>query len=136
MPKEDNEDFNIPSKCWICDNDYIDNDVKVTDHSHMIRKCQGSAHRNFNINLSLDHKINVVFYNLKFHDSHIIVHALGQFNLKINITANGLEKYVSLTINNMWRFIGRFQFLSSSWDRKLESLESLKKNYQKDGCAL
>ena len=29
MPKEDNEDFNIPSKCWICDNDYIDNNYQL-----------------------------------------------------------------------------------------------------------
>ena len=32
MTKEDNEDFKISTKCWICDNDYVDNDVKVRDH--------------------------------------------------------------------------------------------------------
>ena len=33
MTKEDNEDFQISTKCWICDNDdYVDNDVKVRDH--------------------------------------------------------------------------------------------------------
>ena len=51
MPKEDNEDFDIPSKRQICDNDYVDNDVKVTDHCHMTRKYQGSAQRDCNINL-------------------------------------------------------------------------------------
>ena len=29
MTKEDNEDFKNFAKCWICDNDYIENDVKV-----------------------------------------------------------------------------------------------------------
>ena len=29
MNKEDNEDFENSTKCWICDNDYIDGDVKV-----------------------------------------------------------------------------------------------------------
>ena len=29
MTKEDNEDFKNFTKCWICDNDYIENDVKV-----------------------------------------------------------------------------------------------------------
>ena len=27
MTKEDNENFKISTKCWTCDNDYIDNDV-------------------------------------------------------------------------------------------------------------
>ena len=30
MTKEANEDFKNSTKCWICDNDYIDGDVKVT----------------------------------------------------------------------------------------------------------
>ena len=29
MTKEDNEDFKNSTKCWICDNDYIDNYIKV-----------------------------------------------------------------------------------------------------------
>ena len=32
MTKKSNEDFENSTKCWICDNDYIDNDVKVRDH--------------------------------------------------------------------------------------------------------
>ena len=28
MTKEDNEEFKNSTKCWICDNDYVDNDVK------------------------------------------------------------------------------------------------------------
>ena len=32
IPKEDNEHFKNSTKCRICDNDYIDNDVKVRDH--------------------------------------------------------------------------------------------------------
>ena len=42
MTKEDNENS---TKCWICDNDYIDGDVKVRDHCHIIGKYRGSAHR-------------------------------------------------------------------------------------------
>ena len=32
MSKEDNQDFEYSTKYWICENDYIDNDVKVRDH--------------------------------------------------------------------------------------------------------
>ena len=35
MTKEDNENFKNSTKCWICDNDYVDNDVKVRDHCHV-----------------------------------------------------------------------------------------------------
>ena len=31
MTKENNESFKNSSKCWICDNDYVDNNVKVRD---------------------------------------------------------------------------------------------------------
>ena len=50
---------------------------------------------------------------------------LGKFNLKINVIPNGLEMYMSFSINNKLRFIDSFQFLSSS-------LDSLVKNLSKD----
>ena len=50
---------------------------------------------------------------------------LGKFNLKINVIPNGLEKYMSFSINNKLSFIDSFQFLSSS-------LDSLVKNLAKD----
>ena len=63
MTKEDNEDFKNSTKCWVCDNDYVDSDVK--DHCHITGKYRGPAHRDCNINLKLNHKIPVVFHNLK-----------------------------------------------------------------------
>ena len=50
---------------------------------------------------------------------------IGKFNLKKNLTPNGLEKYMSFSINDKLSFIGSFQFLSSS-------LESLAKNLRND----
>ena len=38
MNKEDNENFKNSGKRWICDNIYVDNDVKVMDHYHITRK--------------------------------------------------------------------------------------------------
>ena len=66
---KDNEDFENSTKCWMCDNYYIDNDVKVRDHCHITGKYKGSAHRDCNINqiisVKLNHKITVVFHKLK-----------------------------------------------------------------------
>ena len=50
---------------------------------------------------------------------------LGNFNLEINVIPNGLEKYLSFSINNKLLFIDSFQFLSSS-------LNILVKNLNKD----
>ena len=83
MTKEDNEYFKNCSKCWICDNDYVDNDVKVRDHCHTTGKDRGSGHRDCNINLKLNHNISVIFHNLKNYVSHLIIQELGKFNLKI-----------------------------------------------------
>ena len=65
MTKEDNEDFQNSTKCWICDNDYVDKDVKRIDHCCITRKYRGSVHRDCNINVKLNNKILVVSYNLK-----------------------------------------------------------------------
>ena len=103
--------FMNSAKCWICDNDYIDNDVKIRDHCHITGKYRGSVHR-------LNQKNIVVYHNLQKHDSHLIMQELGKLKLKINVTLNGLEKCMSFTTNNKLSFIGTSQFLSSS----LESL--------------
>ena len=124
MTKEDNEDFTKSPKCWTCDNDYVDTDVKVRDPCHITGKYRVSAHRDCNTNLKLNHKIPVVFHNLKSYDSHLIMQELSKFNLKIKVTPNGLEKYMSFTINNKIISIDSFQFLSSS-------LNSLVKNLSK-----
>ena len=64
MPKEDNEDFENSTKRWICDNDYVDTDVKVRDHFHITGKYRSSAHRDCNINVKLNQIIPAVFHNL------------------------------------------------------------------------
>ena len=119
---KDNEDFDDSTKCWICDNDFIDIDVKVRDHCHITGKYRGSAHRDCNINVKLNYKIPVVIHNLKYYESHLIIQELGKFNLKINVIANGLEKYKSFSIKNKQSFIDSFQFLSSSLDSVVKNM--------------
>ena len=125
MTKQDNEDFESSTKCWIYDNDYIDNDVKVRGHCHITGDYTGSAHRDCNVNIKLNHKIAVVLHNLKNYDSDLNMQHQGKFSIKISAIPNGLEKYMSFNINNKLSFIDSLQFLSSS-------LNSLVKNLNKD----
>ena len=45
MTKEDNENFENSTKCWVCVNDYVDNGVKLKDHSHITGKYIGGTHK-------------------------------------------------------------------------------------------
>ena len=80
----------------VCDNDYVDTQVKVRYHCHIAGKYKYCAHRDCNINVKVNHKIPIVFHNLKKYYPHLIMQELGKFNLKINVILNGLEKYMSL----------------------------------------
>ena len=109
----------ILKKCY---NDYVDNEVKVRDHCHITGKYRGSAHRDCTIKVKIDPKIPVIFHNLKNYDSHLIMQELGKFNLKINVIPNGLEKYMSFTINNKFHIFDSFQFITSSLDSLVKHL--------------
>ena len=122
ITKKDDEDFESSIKCWICDNGYADGNVKVRDHCHITGKFRGSAHRDYNIKVKLNHKIPMVFHNQKNYDSRLTLHKLDIFDFKINVIPNELEKYMSLNINNKLIFIETFQFLSSSSGSVIKNL--------------
>ena len=48
---------------------------------------------------------------------------LGKLNLKINVIPNGLEKYMSVTINSKLSFMDRFQ--SSSLDSSVKNFKKI-----------
>ena len=48
---------------------------------------------------------------------------LGKFNLKINVIPNGLEKYMSFSINNKLIFFDSFQFLRFPLDSLVKNLD-------------
>ena len=122
MTKEEDEDLENPGKCWICDNVYVDGDVKVRDHYHITGKYRDSPHRDFNIKVKLNHRITIVFHNLKNYDSHLTMQEIGKFDFKIKVIPNVLEKYMSINISNKLIFIDSFQFLSSSLDSLVNNL--------------
>ena len=72
MTKEDNEDFQNSTKCMICDNDYINTDIKVRYHCRVTGKYRGSVPTDCNIDVKLYHKIPVEFHNLKKYDSILL----------------------------------------------------------------
>ena len=84
------EDFNNSTKCWACDNDYSDGDAKVRYHFHTTGKYWGSANRDCNMIVKLNHKLNVI--------------------------PNRLKMCMTFSINIKLSLIDSFQFLSSLLD--------------------
>ena len=95
MDKEENEDIKNCNIWWSCDNDCVDNDVKVGYYCQITEKFRGCAHTDYflyRINLKLNHQSPVVFYIQKNYESHPIMQGLGKLSLKINIIPDELEK--------------------------------------------
>ena len=97
MTKEDYEDFGSYIKCWTFDDVYVEDGVNVRDHSHITRKYRGSANRDCNLYLQLNHKSPIVFHNIKNYDSPIM-QELCKFNFERNVMPNGLEKYMRFSM--------------------------------------
>ena len=92
MAEKDVKDFENSTKCWICDNVYVDGVVKVRDHCHINGKYRGSSQRDCNIKVNLIHKFPIVLHNLKRYDSLLIMHKLSNFDFTTNVIPNRLEK--------------------------------------------
>ena len=75
MTKKDNENFKNSTKCWI----------------YITRSYRGSAYKNCYIKAELNHKISVIFDNLK--NYALIMQELGKIIFKINVIPNRPEKY-------------------------------------------
>ena len=62
MYKEDDEHFENSIKYSLCNNVYVDGDVKLRDQCYITQKYGGSAHRSCKNNVELNHKIHIVFH--------------------------------------------------------------------------
>ena len=123
MSAEQNEEFERSNICWICSK-LINFDEKVRDHCHITGKYRGAAHWSCNINLKISKNLTVIFHNLKGYDSHLIFKELSKFDCKISVIPNGLEKYMSFTLNKNIFFIDSMLFVNSSLDKLVKNLSS------------
>ena len=82
-------------------------DKKVRDHCHIKNgtNYRGAAHWSCNINLKVSKKVPVIFHHLRRYDSHLIFKELSKFDCKVSVIPNGLEKYMSCTLNRNIVFI-------------------------------
>ena len=96
MSTEKEERFQLANSCWICDKLFDVGDDKVRDHCHITGKYRGASHWSCNINVKMSKKIPVIFDNLRGHDSHLIIKEVSEFDVKVSVIPNGLEKNAQL----------------------------------------
>ena len=116
MKAEQNEEFERTNICWICGK-LINFDEKVTDHCHITGFYRGAAHWGCNINLKISKNFPAIFHKLKGYDSHLIFKELSKFDYRISVIPNGLEKYISFTLNKNNVFIDSMSFMNFSLDK-------------------
>jgi hypothetical protein len=122
------EEFKNAKICFICENEFLENDVKCKDHCHLTGEYRGPSHVGCNINYTDSCYIPIVFHNLSGYDAHFIVKEINNIiEGKIDLLPINKEKYISFTkhINCSmikFRFIDSFRFLSSSLDSLSKTL--------------
>ena len=93
--KEEADQFNKATTCWICGGEL--GLGKVRDHCHYTGKYRGAAHNNCNLKFRKPNFIPVVFHNLSGYDAHLFIKNLGYNQGNINCIPNNDEKYISFT---------------------------------------
>ena len=121
MTAEQNKEFERSNICWICGKLIDCANNKVRDHCHITVKYRRAAHWSCNINLKINKEVPVIFHNLKGYDSHLIFKELNKFDCKISVVQNGLQKYMSFSVNNLI-FIESVAFLNSSLNKLVKNL--------------
>ena len=140
MVKEEEEEeeeevqFQSSNICWICKKLTDDDNKKVRDHCHITGKFRGAAHWNCNINLQLTKNVPVIFHNLKGFESHLIFCKLRNFDVKIDVISNRLEKYMAFFLNKNLVFIDSIQFMNSSLQKLVKNLSDSDLKYLSEEC--
>ena len=139
MTEENETDFRKATKCYICDRQYQDKDIRVRDHCHITGKFRGSAHQDCNLKLQINSekiKIPVFFHNLKGYDSDFIMQQIGDIakkhgytnkrgeecHMSINCIPNNMEKYMAFMLGKHLVFLDSFQFMNFSLDNLVKNL--------------
>ena len=114
---EEEKQFQSSNTCWICKKLIDDDNEKVRDNCQVTGKFRGAAHWSCNINLQFAKKVPVIFYNLRGCHNHLIFCELSKFDVKIDVTPNRLEKYMTFFLNKNLIFTDNIQFMYSSPDK-------------------
>jgi hypothetical protein len=125
MTPEEVRLYDSATTCYLCNNPFTQDKIKVRDHDHLTGVYRGAACNGCNINYKLPSFIPVVFHNLSGYDAHFIIPELGRDNGEINVLAQTMENFISFSkkVGKIkLRFIDSFRFMPSSLMKLSENL--------------
>ena len=96
ITKEEQEQFNQASDCWICKKKLNIQD-KVRDHCHFTGRYRGAACNICNLKYRKPNNISVFFHNLTGYDSHLFIKKLNNIDGCIDCIPNNEENYISFS---------------------------------------
>ena len=94
--EKERERFDKETKCWICNIQFNEYDVKVRDHCHFTGRFRGAAHKICNLKYRKPYYTPVVFHNLSGYDSHLFIKNLGFSEGSIKCIPNNEERYINV----------------------------------------
>lgn len=140
LTNEQINNFNNATVCHICENLFIDGDIRVRDHCHLSGEFRGPAHSNCNLNYKIKKFIPIVFHNLSNYDANFLIKsiALG-FEGSISLLPINKNKFISFSkqVGNTGitlRFIDSFRFMSTSISKLSSYLKDSEKNITRAHC--
>ena len=96
ITKEEQEQFNQASNCWICKKK-LNLDDRVRDHCHYTGRYRGPACNICNLKYRKPNNISVFFHNLTGYDSHLFIKKLNTTMGTIDCIPNNQENYISFS---------------------------------------
>ena len=96
ITKEEQEQFNQASNCWICEK-LLNLQDRVRDHCHFTGRYRGAACNICNLKYRKPNNISVFFHNLSGYDSHLFIKKLNVTKGNIDCIPNNEENYISFS---------------------------------------
>ena len=156
--KEEKERFEKETKCWMCNEEFNYEDVKVRDHCHFTGRYRGAAHNSCNLKYRKPNFTPATFHNLSGYDIHLFIKNLAFSEGNIDCIPNNEERYISFTkriqvgsytskkgeikpLHHQIRFIDSFKFMATSLDNLVNNLpkdafNNVKRYYAEDKPSL
>ncbi|GFU26004.1 uncharacterized protein NPIL_57911 [Nephila pilipes] len=127
--------YDNAKNCYVCDQTFRENNIKVRDHNHVTQKFNGPCCNSCNLAMKTPKFLPVFFHNLSGYDAHIFIKELGYDKKQINLIPNTEEKHISFSksVSNDFqlRFLDSFKFMPSSLENLIKTLKKDEFKYMK-----
>ena len=127
MTVNDNIKHEQATRCYLCHEEFTEEDYKVRDHDHHNGFYRGALHNSCNLKLQDERFIPVFFHNLKGYDSHIFMNAFHDLEETPNVIPQNEEKFVSFSLMQKkgieLRFLDTMAFMNDSMANLAENLK-------------